>query len=241
VTLLASGKALLVGGFERIEWTGSISTIAIDPLSGAELYDPAAGTWTATGSLADARSYHTATLLPSGKVLVAGGWDELVHSLESAELYDPATGTWTDTGSLGNARAGHSATLLPSGKVLVAGGLDRSSAELYDPATGTWTATGSLRDVREEHSATLLPSGKVLVAGGFEFRWNGTLEAVLLLSLELYDPITGTWTPPEPLENVRAPTATLLPSGKVLVAGGADRSNAALYDPDGHAEPWRPL
>ncbi|MCP4656732.1 MAG: hypothetical protein GY856_15070, partial [bacterium] len=111
---------------------------------------------------------------------------------------------------------------------------------LYDPATGTWLATGSLGNARAGHSATLLPSGKVLVAGGLEFRWNGALEAAPVLSLELYDPITGTWTPPEPLENVHAHSATLLPSGDVLVAGGADRSNAALYDPDGRAEPWRP-
>ena len=77
--------------------------------------------WTATGSLGTARDGHTATLLPSGKVLVAGGRYDRA-TLSSAELYDPATGTWTATGSLGTARYDHTATLLPSGKVLVAGG-----------------------------------------------------------------------------------------------------------------------
>ncbi len=83
--------------------------------------DPTTGTWHATGSLGTGRGMHTATLLPNGKVLVAGG-GESVGASASAELYDPATGTWHATGSLGTARLGHTATLLPNGKVLVAGG-----------------------------------------------------------------------------------------------------------------------
>jgi Galactose oxidase, central domain len=101
-----------------------------------------------TGSLTTARCGHTATLLPNGKVLVAGG-NTNGTTLATAELYDPATGTWTATGSLATARWLHTATLLRNGKVLVAGGADTNfnafaSAELYDPANGTWTATGSL-------------------------------------------------------------------------------------------------
>src|SRR5205814_5714673 len=102
------------------------------------------GTCTAIGSLGTARDLHTATVLPNGQVLVAGGYDG-TNSLASAEVYDPIAGTWTKTGSLGIARKGHTATVLPNGKVLVAGGYDGSTslatAELYDPATGTWSAT----------------------------------------------------------------------------------------------------
>jgi hypothetical protein len=145
----------------------------------AELYDPASGSWTTTGSLNTARYDHTATLLANGMVLVAG-------SDASAELYDPANGTWTYTGSLNTARSGHTATLLPNGKVLVAGGVGTSgslaSAELYDPANGTWTYTGSLNTARAFHRATLLPNGKVLGAAGL-----GN-DGTLLASAELYTP-----------------------------------------------------
>src|SRR5713101_3461485 len=125
--------------------------------------------WSVTGSLNTARDSHTATLLNSGKVLVAGGYNG--GYLTSAELYDPVAGTWTATGSLNTARTNHTATLLNSGKVLVAGGYNSTSgsltsAELYDPAAGTWTATGSLNNGRYAHTATLLSNGKVLVAGG---------------------------------------------------------------------------
>ena len=99
------------------------------------------------------RSEHTATLLPNGQVLVAGGYAGFIgRTLASAELYDPATGTWTATGSMATARSDHTATLLPNGQVLVAGGIDTTgflaSAELYDPATGVWTATGSMATAR---------------------------------------------------------------------------------------------
>jgi hypothetical protein len=190
---------------------------------------PASGTWTATGSMGTARYEHTATLLPNGKVLVAGG----LNGLSSAELYDPASGTWTATGSMGTARYEHTATLLPNGKVLVAGGYNGpalSSAELYDPASGTWTATGSMGTARGEHTATLLPSGKVLVAGGFDL-------SNALSSAELYDPVTGTWTATGSMSTARYDhTATLLPNGQALVAAGTDSDfrplrSAELYDP----------
>lgn len=120
-TLLPNGKLLVAGGIG----SGVIHT-------STELYDPAAGTWSATGSLSTARYQNSATLLPNGKALVAGGFGTTGY-VTSAELYDPAAGTSSATGSLLTARNDHTATLLPNGKVLVAGGYNAgslSSAEL---------------------------------------------------------------------------------------------------------------
>jgi len=224
--------------------------------AGLSLVRPCAATpfqWEYTGSLKTARFHHTATLLPDGRVLIAGGEDRY-DALASAELYDPATGTWSDTASLSTARDSHTATLLPNGKVLVAGGRESipvgslASAELYDSATGTWSLTGNLNTARLFHTATLLPNGKVLVAGGRDAHF------VELTSAELYDPATGTWSVTGSLNIPRKDhTATLLPSGMVLVTGGALRAkvplaSAELYDPgivvatkvDGRAAPSTP-
>lgn len=109
-------------------------------LASAELFDPATGSWTMTGSLPAPRSEHTATLLPNGRVLIAGGTDG-TNQLSSALLYDPANGTWATTASLSFARTEHGAALLPDGKVLVMAGngtnsLTTPSAELYDSGLG---------------------------------------------------------------------------------------------------------
>jgi hypothetical protein len=149
------------------------------------LYDPVSGMWTATGLMSTSRYYHTATLLPNGNVLVAGGYNG--NYLSSAELYNPTNGMWTATGSLNNPRYLHTATLLPNGKVLVVGGQGMSSlpylssAELYDPISGTWTNTRPLSTARIYHTATLLPNGNVLAAAGYGSSGSA------LLSAELYD------------------------------------------------------
>jgi N-acetylneuraminic acid mutarotase len=208
---------------------------AVGSVSATASLTVVADVWTSTDSLATARYGHTATLLPNGKVLVAGG--VIVNAplyAMSAELYDPVTGTWSATGTLATARAYHTATLLQSGKVLVTGGLNNgssiASAELYDPVTGTWSPTASLSTALSGHTATILTNGAVLVAGG-----NGAAGG--LVGAELYDPVAGTWSTTGNLSTGRYDhTATLLPNGTVLAAGGYSNgvgaiASAELYDP----------
>ncbi len=218
-TLLGDGTVLITGGL----W----NTVAHSLVSSAEVYDPATKTFLAAGSMTTGRYWHTATLLPDGQVLIAGGYGGSGLPLDSAELYDPATGLFTATGNMNSPRYGQTATLLSAdGLVLVAGGYGAgvlAGAELYEPASGTFqTTTGALNVARQFHTATALPSGKVLLAGGLTATEG-------LESAELYDPVIGTFAVTDPMEFERAHgTATLLDSGEVLVLGGWSMSDAGL-------------
>lgn len=241
-TLLANGRVLAAGG--RL-MAPSNPLVA---LRSAEVYDPRSGVWTPTGSMNDARWRHTATLLPDGRVLVAGGFGDPYTPganaqpvLDTAEIYNPATGTWTRTGNMVTRRALHVAQLLPDGRVLVAGGRTcdqppptacnftfRSPlAEVYDPATGTWTPTAPLSHNRHTTAAALLQNGQVLIPAGFTEEGNSQ-------TADLYNPATGTMRPTAGNLNIgRARQgAMLLPDGRVLVASGFGGANTAeLYNP----------
>jgi hypothetical protein len=232
--MLADGRVLVSGGFRIAS--------GLPVRNAAEVYDPAVGTWSATGNMKQPRFSHTATLLPDGKVLIAGGlasqntgegynFPSMVG--RTAELYDPSTGTFTATGNLNAPRARHAAILLNSGKVLLAGGTNRGAdgpgAELYDPVTNAFTATGTLDTNTFMATAVLLPDGKVLIAGMRLLREHMGYLAV-------YDPTTGAFSEREwPFGVYTYPsTATLLPTGKVLLTAAYDEwysNEAAVYDP----------
>ena len=228
-TLLRDGRVLVVGGADMMD--------GIDNLATAELYDPLTGKFTRTGSMAQGRAAHTATLLADGRVLIAGGYGGGTLPLATAEIYDPATGRFTTTGSMTVARMNHTATLLAGGSVLITGGESNStvtsSAEIYDPASRTFRATGSMTTPREWHTATTLGDDRVLIVGGFTGSGSPSLGPVVLASAEIYDPATGKFTATGSMKTARkGHTATLLIYGQVIVAGGQGTNSMEVYWPD---------
>ena len=182
------------------------------------------------------RSGHTATLLPDGRVLIAGGmrWNQDFY--RSAELYDPTSGKFQPTGDMLMARVGHAAVLLPSGKVLILGGWIghgvTDEAELYDPATGKFTTIARMKTGRGRPEATLLRDGNVLVTGGGA---DSDGPGSTIMSAEIFDATTLKFRPTGSMHHARiAHTATLLSDGRVLIAGGRGsevNATAEIYDP----------
>ena len=240
-TLMQDGRVLIVGGRTR---TFAVSPDG-SPTSIVEIFDPVSSTFSRAAGLRTPRAGHTATLLASGKVLVAGG-----DPAGTAEIYDPSTNSWTLAGPMHGRRYDHAAALLLDGKVLVTGGgasppigissrgarTASTPAEIYDPATDTWylAATPAL-DRPEYPTATTLLDGRVLVVGG-QYMYSSADESTE--TSEIYDPASNRWsfTAPETSTGARQyHTATLLQDGRVLVAGGfrdgVSVSWSALYDP----------
>jgi len=216
-----------------ILWLGLVGTVSgcaayVTGVNEDRAADVGLGSVSRIRNMSTGRAAHTATLLPDGRVLVAGGFTG-GNPFSSAEFFDPATEAFKAAGNMSVARAGHTATLLSNGKVLIAGGYNGSylaSAELYDPATNSFTPASAMTAARGGHVATLLQNGKVLLAGGVGVGWT------FLASAEVYDPATNTFTPTGDMLAAReSHTATLLPNGNVLIAGGhrGRRPSVTIY------------
>ncbi|WP_216361440.1 choice-of-anchor C family protein [Candidatus Chloroploca asiatica] len=203
--LLPNGTVLVAGGSQF--GGGSYPTTA-----STEIYNPATGQWSDTGSLNTSRHHHQAVLLSNGTVLVAGGYNTL--DVVSAEVYDPATGVWTFTGSLQEPHVtmGIMMVLLPNGQVLVNGGSDKAQltsrpmSELYDPARNTWIRTDDLNVGRSAHAVVVLSNGTVLATGGYQ-TLHTSLASAELYQMESSPNPTATPTP-TPTSTTVLPTAT---------------------------------
>lgn len=216
--MLPNGKVLIAGGFDP-----SIG----GEFASAELYDPASGQFSYTGSMSIARTMHVACPLPGGRVLVAGGASSQDPQgyTASAEVYDPATGEFASTGNMSIARIYFSCTSLRDGSVLVAGSSDGNtnffaSAERYDPVTGQFASTGNLTGPISPSTVAALVDGRVLFAGG-------NTPAGYTSDAELYDPASGAFSATAALNVPQSAAKAIL-----LTAGGyPDVSDAELHDP----------
>ncbi|MFL5345110.1 MAG: Kelch repeat-containing protein [Hyalangium sp.] len=218
---LADGRVLAAGGHDGTR-----------TLSSSELFEPATGLWTVTGSLKVARRNHAAVTLADGRVLGVGGSpQQLIGALSSAELFEPATGEWKLVAPMTMPRVDPTAVLLADGRVLVVGGADVDrrqlrSAELFDPATGTWTPTEAPGwGHGGAQAAVVLADGRALFVSGMQ--------------AELYEPSTGHWTKAGSVGGAAGThrsdhTVTRLADGRVLVVGGSTSraaETAELFDP----------
>jgi hypothetical protein len=227
-TLLPDGKVLIAAGFRK--GPNGHSQLYSNT---AELYEPATGKFTYTGSLHIARCGQTATLLPGGDVLITGGNND-VPRLASAELYTSSTGAWTRLPDMLAGREGHRAVLLNNRKVLIAGGSSDPGpyAELYNPATKKFEKAGPSPLRISGSSVVQLRDGRVFIAGGVQGK-----EAVQYSMI--YDPATNKFTRSADLGIVKyKAAATLLPDGRVIIIGGSDNrdwngqyNNTEIYDP----------
>lgn len=216
--ILPNGTVIIAGG------EGSSYPTA------TEIFVPSTGMWIAGPPMLSYHSGATATVLLDNRVLLSGGFS-YETSAPTSELYDPVSNSWSAGGPLVTKRYRHAATRLLNGKVLLSGGyadggIELSSAELYDPASNSWSAAGSMSRSVINHGATLLPSGRVLVTGGSNTT-NNTLTTYA--SVEVYDPQSNEWGSDATMQSHHgAHTASLLSSGKVLVAGGVGNTDTFL-------------
>ena len=229
---LDDGRVLIAGGYD---FETGIQT-------SAEIFDPVTSGLVETGSLRRGRNFSAITKVADGTFLVTGGFHPAYGSLAASEIYDPGEGLYRYSSNMHATREAHGATLLPDGSVLVTGGLSaigfafHQTAELYNPVEGRFVVTGEMADPRAFHAALYVPSiEKVLVVGGDS--GSGELD-----SAELFDPSTLRFSPSlsRLTHGAKAPTATLLADGRVLVAGGANAADgtlgmAMLYDPGADA------
>jgi len=218
---LSDGKILIFGGVSKFEQS-------------AEIYDPETGLFTETYEMNNKRLYGTGSLLPDGRVLLAGGYDTTdARATKTTEIYSPMTGKFVNGPDMVEPKYDFTATALNNGTILLVGGWNSnnsmSSAQIYNPVSGTFTTVGSLNKPRTLHTASLLPDGRVIIIGGF----NGT---TYLNDAEIYNPTTMVFSLLKTtMSDTRsAHQAVILSDGRIFISGGHNTStlsSTAIYNP----------
>ncbi len=230
MSVLNNGRILIVGGVDVSGmWSGPTSA---EPLDVVETYDPATGEWQTLEAMNESATEQSVVPLDEGRIMAVGGFNESHRSQGTArsEIFDPTTNTWTLTDDMNVPRMSPKAIALLDGRILVTGGEgvlygmtsgDSPDSETYNPDTGKWTLTGPMSVRRENHTLTLLPDGRVLAVGGEDPLGS---DYVLYSTIEIFDPVTNTWSLGPELSQPRSGhSATLMPDGSVLLAGGVSQ------------------
>ena len=227
VSVLNDGRILIVGGVDAGALFSGSS--AADSHGMVEIYDPVTGEWQSPEAMNKSAAEQSVVSLADGRALAIGGFvsdSNLTRDTARAEVFDPVSNSWTLTGEMNVSRVSPRAIALTDGRILVTGGLDQygmtfgdsPDSETYDPDTGEWTLAGSMSVPRMSHTLTLLPDDRVLAVGGENPQGS---EYILYSTTEIFDPETDTWSPGPELSQPRAGhSATLMPDGSVLLAGG---------------------
>jgi N-acetylneuraminic acid mutarotase/murein DD-endopeptidase MepM/ murein hydrolase activator NlpD len=231
-TTLTNGTVLLTGG-----GAGQDSATTAT----AQIYNPASASFRYTkDNMTTPRTGHTSSLLPDGRVLIAGGSNgnpDTGGCLSSTEIYDPVADTFTAAAPMNYCRHGHQAVTLSDGRIMVISGYSETSSpivtntvEIFDPKAAAWTVVAPLPSGRASFAATRLLDGNVLISGGY---W--ATDANGLQAIYVYNLTTNTWTSMAPMLAPRENhIAITLPTGKVLMVGGNDGTAAIgfseLYD-----------
>jgi len=223
-TLLKDGRVLITGGFKG---AGNSFTV----LDSAEIFNPNNNTFTSVGNMTTPRTFHTATLLLDGRVLIAGGNSDVAGTnLNSAEIFNPITNTFSSVGNLNSKRFYHTENLLSDGRVLIAGGnnIAIKSTEIFDPNTSIFTPGPDMNMPRAHHASTRLNDGRILLVNG--------LVIGSIMSVDIYNPASNIFTSATSSAEQLGLSVTTLSNGKVLIFGGKlfnqpNGQAAEVFDP----------
>ena len=208
-TLLNDGRVLIAGGFK-----GNGPTFTV--LNSAEIFNPATNSFTSVSNMTTPRTFHTATLLLDGRVLIAGGNSDVAGTnLNSAEIFNPIANTFSSVGNLNSKRFYHTANLLSDGRVLIAGGFDSlnlKSTEIFDPNTSIFTPGHDMNMPRAHHASTRLNDGRILLVNG--------LIIGSIMSVDIYNPVSNIFTSATSSAEQLGLSVSTLQSGKALIFGG---------------------